>query len=351
MRNLITLITALFLAIIPSLVFAQADQSIYETEVLVPSQTEKDRNPAEKTALEQVLVKASGNSNIMEKSPKLRASLDEAADLVQEFTYSPAPDATRALPFLLTVHFDPEAVNRLLRAAGSPVWGQSRPEILVWLVYEAPGDPADIVPSSDDTIPPALQEAARRRGLPFIFPMMDVTELGEVAVDDVVTRKVATLQAASQRYASNGILIGHIIQTKKGVSSQWQLVLTPDQWSWNLDGKNLYEVFTGVVNNVTDTLAGRYSTATTSAVQAQISLSVIGVKGQADVLQLMQYLQHLTPVADVQLRSVNGSQIMLDVTLRGGRDSFIQAVALGRNLLPISGGNAQDQSLRYQWIP
>jgi hypothetical protein len=351
MRNLSKLCSILFLILFAPKVSAVAVQSIYEANVPVVSQSDKDRIPAEKIALEQVLIKVSGNSHILENNPKVKASLNHAEDLVGEFNYVSSPDTQAKQPFIMTVRFDSEAVNALLRDAGSTVWGQSRPLILVWLAYLGPKHPLDVVDSSDLVIPSTLKVAAQERGIPFIFPMMDVSELNAVSVADVLGKNLPPLQLAAQRYASNGILIGHVTESDKGFDTDWELVLAPDHWSWNIPGKNLQEVLNKVVNNIADTLAGRYSAVMTNTVQSQVILRVTGVKQQSDLVQLMQYLQKLTPVADVQLKNVNGAEVILDLSLRGSKDSFIQAAALSRNLQPVSGGNEQDPSLQYQWNP
>jgi hypothetical protein len=196
-----------------------------------------------------------------------------------------------------------------------------------------------------------LNDSAQQRGLPFIFPVMDVTELIQVTGNDVINKSLPLLQSASQRYASNAILMGHVTQTAAGISSEWQLVMGKDQWDFNLSGKTVTEVFNALVNQISDTLAKRYAAVVTKTVQSNLDVKVTGLKQINDLSQLMKYLQTLTPVADVQLKSVNGSETILTINLRSTKESFTQAVALGTNLQVIPNSNPQDDSLQYQWNP
>lgn len=348
MRSLFMFFTCLILMIMSQDVLAVEMQSIYKASIPVTSQSDENKNIALQKGLEQVLIGVSGNEHILD-NPKLKTSLAHAEDLAEEFSYAPSPpESAKTTPYLLVVRFDQEQVDKLLRDAGTSMWGQNRPLILVWLAYEGPNHPVDIVDSSGNTIESSLLDSAKKRGLPLIFPVMDVTELGQISATNIINKNLDQLKQASQRYASNAILIGHVTATATGASSQWQLMLGADQWSWNITGKDAAEVFTGLANNISDTLAGRYSTVVTNAVQSHITLKVVGLNQQADISQLMKYLQQLTPVAGVQLQSVAGDAILLDVNLRSSPQAFVQAASLGTNLQPIT-GDSVDGVLQYKW--
>jgi hypothetical protein len=349
MRILFIFLSALMVLITPFKTDAVEMQSIYQASVPVASQSDADRVAALQKGLEQVLIEVSGNSHILDNNAKLKASLAHAEDIVQQYSYATPPQAPKITPYLFIVRFEPEEVNRLLRDAGTATWGQNRPLILVWLAYEAPGHPADIVDTADKNMQVLFKNSARQRGLPLIFPVMDASEVVQLNVGDVLNKAMPVLKLASVRYASHAILIGHLTQTAVGVASDWQLILGPDQWAWSIAGKDPTEVFTGLVNNISDKLAERYSAVVTNAVQSHVTLQVTGLKQQTDLADLMKYLQQLTPVADVQLKSVAGDAIILDVNLRGNEQAFIQAASLGNNLEALTSGNPQDGILQYKW--
>jgi hypothetical protein len=350
MRSLVRWVLIFVLVSVPALAGAVRVHSIYQDEVLVASQSSKDKSHALQEALADVFIKVSGNSRVMDSNPNLKVNLIHADQYVQEFSYSSPKDAPKATPYLLFVRFDANAINRLLTEAGTPTWGQNRPLILVWLALQTKDHPLDIVDSSTD-FERLLRQSAKQRGLPMIFPMMDVTDLSLVSINDVTTPVAANLQQASQRYSSSAMLIGSVKQTNTEFSSHWQLVLGTSSWNWDVPGKSLPDVFSGVVDDVADALATRYGLITTGDVLSELTLTISGIKQHADLLSLMKYLQRLTPVSEVQLRSVSGNEIILDLSLHGSRESFVQAAALSKNLKPVTPATLTDGGLEYKWIP
>lgn len=343
-------VIALLLLISSPAVLAVKVSSIYQAKVPVASRSAQEKTTALQAGLKQVLIKVSGDSQLLENNPLLQAKLSHVDELVQDYSYA-APEATQtAMPYLLVIHFDPEGVNRILRETGKPSWGQNRPLILVWLALETPNHPVDIVDSSTGEIQALLKAGADERGLPMILPVMDMTDLNQVSVKDVLANSVQSLQQAAHRYAGNAILIGHVKQTNLKTVSQWQLVMGAEQWHFDVTGKDLQEVLSVMTNHVADVLVKRYSAVTTDAVQSEVALKIVGVKQQSDLMELIKYLQHLSPVADVQLVSVTGQEIVLNISLRGSKDSFVQALALGKNLQPVTANVSQENLLQYQWV-
>ncbi|MDR3477753.1 MAG: DUF2066 domain-containing protein [Gammaproteobacteria bacterium] len=350
MRNLSIIVTTLLLMLVSPWAQAVRVNSIYQAEVPVQSQSPQEKSRAAQVGLVQVLIKVSGNSQIVDSNPALKAELSQADKLAQEYSYTTPTTGTKSKLHILTIRYDVLGVNRLLQESGAPTWGQNRPLILVWLAFEGPNHSPDIVDSSVEEMQAAIKHSAKQRGLPVMLPVMDVTDLGLISVNDVMTKSVTALQTASQRYNSDAMLIGHVMQVNEDFTSQWRLVIGTDQWNWEIRGKTLDEVLSGVMNNVADTMVARYASVMSTTVQSELTMKVSGVKQQSDLLQLMRYLQHLTPVAEVQLVSVTGSDIVLNVSLRGTKQSFMQAVALGKNLQPQSKADQSDDTLVYQWV-
>jgi hypothetical protein len=353
MRTLTKLSSIVFLLLVSTRLFAVEVPSIYQVEVPVVSRAANVRTEAIKTALEQVLIKVSGNSHILDTYPRLKTKLAQADDLVQEFAYVTPAQATTLQPFSLSVHFDPEGVDKLLQEAGSSEWGQSRPMLVVWIAYEGLNHPSEVVSSSENPIQNVFQVSAQKRGLPVIFPVMDVTELIQVTTADVMNKNLSVLQPASQRYTGNAILMGNLSQNPTGYASDWQLVMGTDQWTFTQTGKNLSDVFSGLINQISDTLAKRYAAVVTTNVQAKLTLKVSNLKQQTDLAVLMKYLQQVTAVSDVQLQSVDGDKAILNVNLHGTQAAFTQALALGSNLVPVPVSGPQNASqsttLQYKW--
>jgi hypothetical protein len=338
----------IIVGLLMSSVFAIRVNSIYQAGIPVASQSETEKPQAEQKALAQVFVKVSGNSAILE-NPSIKSSLTTADALAEEFSYSQSP-STPTTPYILHIRFDSEAINRLLRNAGIPIWGQNRPLIVAWIEYEAPNQAAEIIDSdSASSIQHSLKEYAEQRGLPIILPMMDVTDLNQVNVNDIVTMTIPVLQNASQRYTPDGILVARVFQLQEGYSIQSKMIMGAYQWGWTITGKKLDDVVAALTNNIAEALAGRYAVVVSNTVQTQLTMKVTGIVQQNDLADLMKYMSHLTPVADAEPLHISGTEVMLKISLRSSKQAFIQALSVGQKLRP--GSDSTDDLLVYQWNP
>src|SRR5579863_9810900 len=88
--------------------FAVRVTALYQGVVPAMSQSASERNQLATEALSQVLVKVSGNHDILNQ-PQIKASLSKANDLIQEFSYISAPNLPgKTTPYLLQLDFDVE---------------------------------------------------------------------------------------------------------------------------------------------------------------------------------------------------------------------------------------------------
>src|SRR5579872_2407798 len=248
--------------------------ALYQGVVPVASQSADMRSQLASDALAQVLIKVSGNSDILNNS-NVKEHLNSADSLMQEFGYVPAPNIPgNTKPYFLQLNFDPDGVNKILREAGAPLWGQNRPLLLVWFEYEEPDHPAEVIGAdSGSNISVMLKQNTDRRGVPVIFPALDVEDLGQVSVNDVQMMNLPKLISAAKRYASDAILIGRIIRDANGYRTEWKLVMGNDQWGWNITGKTLQDTLTALADHVADTLGGRYASVITNTVQSHFTLN------------------------------------------------------------------------------
>ncbi len=343
----ITMLLLLFLCGI-NIALAVRVTTLYQGVLPATTQSADERSQLASAALAQVLVKLSGNNTILNNS-EIKARLSTASSLMQEFSYVHAPTLPgQTKPYLLELNFDPEGVNKILRDAGAPIWGQNRPLLLVWLTYQAATHAPEMVGAdSSGNISSLLKQSTDRRGIPVMFPALDVEDLGQVTVNDVLTMNSPKLMNAAKRYASDGILMGHITQTPTGYQTEWKLVMGNDQWGWNITGNSLPDIFNALTDHSAETLAGRYATVITNTIQSNLVLKIIHVSEADDFVQVMSYIKHLTPVSDVQLVQINGSELIVKVSLRGTEASFAEALSVGQKLTPVT--NEGKQMLVYQW--
>jgi hypothetical protein len=261
MNTYAKLVLSLASVLMISTVFAAHIASIYQASVPVEAQTPENKVKAEKQALEQVLIKVSGDSQVLD-SPRVQSRIEKIEDiesLIQEFGYVTSSN-TPGMPYMLQVSFDPSAINRILRNADVSVWSPNRPLVIAWVEYEAPDVPATIIDNdSASDIKGLIKKYADEKGLPVVLPMMDITDLNQVSVSDIVAMSIPTLEEAAKRYGSNNILIMRVIKDQNGYTLLSKLITKDDEWEWNISGKSADEVIAELLKNVGDTLVNRYA--------------------------------------------------------------------------------------------
>ena len=166
---------------------------LYVADVYVTAESDSQRLSGARAGLLQVLVRVSGSQSVVD-SPEIRAALRSPTRYYYQYSYR-ATDRTfqvgdEILPGrILRLSFEPNAVAGLLRDAGYAVWGSNRPSVLLWvavqdengrsIVSEIDGD------SSGADIKQAFDELAKARGLPILYPLLDLEDTSRVSEAEV----------------------------------------------------------------------------------------------------------------------------------------------------------------------
>jgi hypothetical protein len=114
---------------------------LYTGQVPVASQSDAERAEALKTALGQVIVRVSGDNSALTRGDVAKAVAD-AERYVQQFSYQQdivTEAGQTQVRLTLVAHFDRDAVDRLLRNAGSPKESPPPPEGHAAAVDATPG--------------------------------------------------------------------------------------------------------------------------------------------------------------------------------------------------------------------
>ncbi|HEX6992616.1 MAG TPA: DUF2066 domain-containing protein [Gammaproteobacteria bacterium] len=144
------------------------------------------------------------------------------------------------------VEFYANQIDQALESLGKPVWGPERPLTLLWIAIDAGGGErvllSDAGISGDTlgdtvgvgvspetvelaaTIRERIEAVADERGLPIRFPLLDLEDLTSVTAADIWGTFVEPIEAASERYGADAILIGRISADAFGTSVRWTLV-------------------------------------------------------------------------------------------------------------------------------
>lgn len=202
---------------------------LYEIEVVARSESTEDRNQAIKQALFVVLERVLVSEDIAQLSI-VQEMLHAAEHYVKQSQYSllPADEYAQTDARLFRVQFDEDQILEVLRKSQVGIWSEIRPQTLLWLVVDEDGNRQFY---SADTMPDfeiALATVSKIKGVPMIYPLLDIEEQQRISVNDVLGADSRKLLDVSKRYEVSAIMTGRV--NKKGEC--WQ-----SEWAFYFDGR------------------------------------------------------------------------------------------------------------------
>jgi hypothetical protein len=370
MRKVLLLVLLLLPA--ASLLGAEV-QGLYESDVRVFSQDGNERVEAMKTALSEVLVRVSGREAVLH-AIAVQKALANPASLLRLYGYRaqttaekeayleelklnpPAEDKGRTEPQMVSFSYDKAAVDKLLLDSGYPVWGTTRPAVLVWLALQ--DEQGRYLLGADAAAHPVnklLYQEARARGLAVVQPLLDATDLEAVSVADVWGALAEPLHKAAARYRAEAVLVGRIAPGPANTwQAQWSLLEGAAGKTWQADADSRRGVIRAGVNGVTEALAAQYVPFSRVVQSGTLSLLVLGAKSLADYARVSAYLQSLQSVTQVHLARVEPDRLHYELRIEGNAAGVARTIALGNVLRagPVEGGAAPDDREQvYQLLP
>lgn len=284
---------------------------LYQVSVMVDDQTEGSRQQGLAQALQQVLIKVSGSPNVAAQ-PALQSTLAQPQRLLESFSYrrDPVDDA-----LLLQVRFASHLIDQLLVDAQLPVWGRSRPLLLVWQAVEE--GPLRLLLGQDANLWRVQTDRAMSdRGLPVLWPTLDLQDEMALPVEAVWGQFNDRILAASERYQSDAILAGRLAQTGTG---QWRYsgqVWHQQRWQGvNAVASEPMAVMEQVADTIARRFAQQYAVVRQGSSDSGFTLHVSGVQRFADYQQLLSYLQANVAIDSAQVSAVEGDRIRLHLQL------------------------------------
>ena len=199
-----------------ALVSASKFNNPYQGNVMVESFDEKE---LKERALKQVLVKVSGNTDI--------ASLDETKLLLKKTQQLLSQYGYRKIQGTqyFSAVFDKRKISQALKDMQQPVWGDTRPTTLIWLINNNKLVSEQLIQQSNDaSLSWSLQQTEQRRGIEVQFPLMDLDDNLALSVSDVRGRFDEQVALASARYGREHFVMAELKQLN---SEKWRL-------SWQL---------------------------------------------------------------------------------------------------------------------
>ena len=339
-----------FMTFVPAAPAVRAEVALYEAEVTWSDQGGAERAHAFSQALRQVLVKVTGLRRFADTA-QIESLVENAQGLLQQYQLRTAAvrlGETSVQEPRLWARFDREAVDRLVREAGLPVWGSPRPPVLVWAATETDGSLLMVGSEGSDAIAEVLRRGAASRGVSLVLPLLDLEDRALVGPPELWVEAEERIRAASERYQPGSILIGWI-ERDVVWSARWSLLLSGTAQRWKTEGDVFDLVVDEGVQEAIDALAAHYMSNVPETKGAAIVVSVSGVHDFAGYARTMRYLESLDAVESVDVLAVVSGRLRLGLKLHTGVTGLLDLVALGSTLAEDAGD--VDGALALRLVP
>jgi len=316
---------------------AEEVDQLFEEEVLIAEVTPEAREAAIKEALEIVLGRIVAG-NAVPDDPTVKTVLRHAKTYVREAQYALLPTAAAAsTKRLMRVVFNEAALLELMRNSPLGIWNEIRPATLVWLVVERDGQRNFFKTETQPDIEAALHRAARRKGLPLLFPLMDLEEQRSVSFNDVLGVYSERLLAISARYDVVSILAGLVSQDASGCwRAEWSHYFDGRIEQWPGQCERLDIALLSGMQGVYARLSNYYAVKPTIGEAGSVTLRIHGMQSMNDLSTVQRYLEAVPGVQSVRWLSAEDDRNLYKLHFQGERRTLEQALDLGTVLRRIS---------------
>jgi len=330
----------LFFVLISFLVspsFAADVANLYQSQIPVSSQSEEEREKVAPDVLRQVILKVVGDRSALDTTD-LAPVLAQTQQLLQQYQYHRmniiSDDLTQPDRLAALLSFDKEKLNDSLTQMGLPIWGDNRPEVLIWLALEENNTRTILSTDDNDSMTiRALTEAATMRGLPILLPVMDLQDQTQVTFSDLSAGFSESVEAASQRYGSPVILMVKAIHDDTGLlRANWHARINGESEQWQSRG-DLNTAITAGINELTDRLARRFSQLEAKQYEHILSLEIMGVANYSDYARLEKYLRNLQNVSRFQIDNFMEDTVKISLLFNGDEPVLDRTLAIDRVLI------------------
>ncbi|MEP1445785.1 MAG: DUF2066 domain-containing protein [Paraglaciecola sp.] len=336
---------------------------LYDAKIAVDNQSQLTQSKAFRLALEQVLLKVRGNSDLLSNA-KIRNSLSKATRFVRSYSYEKSGSQ-----LFLVISFDPQRVANVIRSSGFPVWDKRRPDTLVWLAIQSP-DGSDRHIANSTHYPEFYQQLSTRaaqRGITLVYPLWDLDDIQTLSVYDIWGGFSSQIAKASERYVVPSVLSARIhgaisespedrVNTTKP-SVQWTADWTMIEGGGLLSGKvqqqSQIDIATALIDALADQLSSKYAVdlAQIDRSEAKVQIVVNNIDSLSYYKLALNSLENMSVVNEVTLIKQQGSRATFELDLLGDVGDLTNALSLDSKIRPVVDDFGQPiRGLEFFWV-
>jgi uncharacterized protein len=321
----------------PTLSQATIVNRMYEVNLPVLSQDKQIQRAAFEQAFIEVLVRISGNSEVVAE-----LNIKSASKYVQQYRYLPIPEEEKsATPVMLAmsqpkhllwVQFNKGLIQKLLRETALPVWGQQRPNMLVWMAVRDGRNRYVLRDRDQSVIKEAVEKEAKRRGIPLIWPKYDVEDRKNVLFADIWGSFWEPISSASERYGAGAVLVARMNWAKGQWQVDWSMELAGYSQNWQLKGKDLSLLMAGGIDPATNNVSSRFAVLESGNNEDKLIVQINGINHIHSYAKASRYLSSLAPVKGVFATQVEQGSVRFNIDMTGDTNDLQRIIALGKTL-------------------
>jgi len=360
-----TLLLALSLMLCISESFAIEVEDLYQATIIVESRNnEQERRRAFSEAMREVLIKVSGLTSTTNPA-SIRRALNNPEPFVESFRTeadllpSNPNEVTSVLREVVSieVNFYESEIQRLLDENNIPVWSVNRPETLVWMVVEEELEERQMLGddnSSASTRINTLRSFTDERGLPLLFPLLDLEDQLRLNVNKLWELDEAAILNASQRYQAESILALRIYRSLSGeLLARSLYFFRGNVYSYEEFELSEEDFIRGSINLASNELSQYYSVLISGTENSvKVNMQVDDINNPEDYAALLNYLNALEGVSSFQLTRAHESSLILQLETGGQLRQLVETIALEPSLQEVvelsRAGDAV--SMHYRWV-
>lgn len=328
-------VIALLLTVFP--VWAKPVTGLYDARVPVPDQQLSSRQQGAQQGLVEVLQKVSGFSVPADNEVVARA-LNIADQYLYQFSYEAVQkeEWDESIPpgsSWLKMRFEAQSIQRIIKQAELPLWGNNRPTVLLWIMKDE-GDRTVLIDGSEDLLANAVKNGAERRGIPVVLPVYDLEDSMRLPQESLWGLFSESILAASSRYDAESVMAARLYKNSEGNwVGQWRFYFKDREFNYDFETEGLNQQVLSGMSAAAEVLANAFAIKPSDAASGALAIKVGNVGSLIQYAALVKYLEGLTITKDVFVSRLKGSDMELSLTLAGTLAQFRQVLALDRKLI------------------
>ncbi|WP_394248038.1 DUF2066 domain-containing protein [Vibrio profundi] len=300
--------------------YALTQVNIFSSEVVIDEEGKEPEVTARKQGMQEVLVRATGNTDVV-NNETVQKALRQSAQYLSQMSYGEQEEAST-----LKMRFNAAQIRSLLTQAQLPYWPENRANILVWLVEEQNYDRSIAWEHSDSNLRRSIIENSQRRGLPVTLPVGDFDDITGIAVSDLWGSFVGPISASSQRYPVDAVLV--IRSQRQGM--RWTLYdqkpnLIVDSPKTPITGSvsgNSATQAQALIDEVSNYYAGKSAVTVASESSESQLVQFMNVSDAQDFFELENGLKALNSVASLDILKIQNNEVTFRIHLLSSPEEF-----------------------------